>query len=85
MARSDEIFVVHDVHCLTQGDVAVIPRGCSWITVDVDRSPSSRCVLEGRNITRNRFELYACGHITRAMDRGDPRGQTGGRRPYVWW
>ena len=44
VARSDEIFVVHDVHCLTRGDVAVMPRACSWITVDGDRSTRSRCV-----------------------------------------
>ena len=44
VASSDEIFVVHDVHCLTRGDVAVIPRACSWITVDVDRLTLSRCV-----------------------------------------
>ena len=25
VARSDEIFVVHDVHYLTRGDTAVIP------------------------------------------------------------
>ena len=44
MARSDEIFVVHDGHCLAQGDVAVMPRACSWIMVDGDRSTRSRCV-----------------------------------------
>ena len=44
VAPSDEIFVVHDAHCPTRGDVAVIPRACSWITVDVDRLKTSRCV-----------------------------------------
>ena len=44
VAPSDEIVVVHDVHCLTRGDVAVIHRACSWITVDVDRLTLSRCV-----------------------------------------
>ena len=44
VASSDEIFVVQDVHCLTRGDVAVIHRPCSWITVDVDRLTLSRCV-----------------------------------------
>ena len=37
MTRPDEIFVVHDVHCLTRGDVAVMPGACSWITVGGDR------------------------------------------------
>ena len=44
VTRPDEIFVVHDVHCLTRGDVAVMPRVCNWITVDGDRSTRSRCV-----------------------------------------
>ena len=44
VAWSDEMFVVHDVHFLTRGDVAVMPRACSWITVDSDRSTTSRCV-----------------------------------------
>ena len=44
VARSEEIFVVHDVYCLTRGGVAVMPRACSWITVDGDRSTRSRYV-----------------------------------------
>ena len=36
--------MVHDVHCLTRGDVAVMPRACSWITVDGDRLRRSRCI-----------------------------------------
>ena len=44
VARSDEIFVVHDVHCLTRGDAAAIPRACSWITVDSGRPTRSRCI-----------------------------------------
>ena len=44
VARSAEIFVVHDVDCLTRGDVAVIPTECKWITVDGDWSTRCRCV-----------------------------------------
>ena len=44
VARSDEIFVVHDVNCLTRVDLAVLPRACNWITVDGDWSTRSRCV-----------------------------------------
>ena len=44
VAWSDEMFVVHDVHFLTRGDVAVMPRACSWITVDGNRPTRSRGV-----------------------------------------
>ena len=44
VVRSDEMFVVHDVHCLTWGDVAVMPKAFSWITVDGNRPTKSRCV-----------------------------------------
>ena len=81
MARSDEIFVVHDVNCLTRVDLAVLPRACIWITVDGDWSTRSRVRLRGRNVTRNSFEPYACGHKTMFADQGRPRRQTVGRRP----
>ena len=44
VARLDERFVVHDVHCPRKGEVAVWPRGCKYRTVDGDRTTRSRCV-----------------------------------------
>ena len=44
LARSDEVPVVDDVHCLTRGDVAVMPRAFSQVTVDCNGSARSRCV-----------------------------------------
>ena len=79
MASSDEIFVVHDVHCLTRGDVAV--------TQGMQLDHGQRQVenvevrLRGRHVTRNRFEAYVSGNKTRFADRGRPRRQTGGHRP----
>ena len=76
--------VVHDVHCLTRGDVAVMPSARSWITVDGDRPTRSRRVLGGTSVTRNGLEAHACGHEARFADRSRPTGQTVGPLPLGW-
>ena len=75
MARSNEMFAVHDVHCLTRGDVAGMPRDCSRTTADSNR-PVVDVRLRDTIVTSDRFEAFACGHETRLADRGRKRGQT---------
>ena len=84
MAGSDKIFVVHNVHCLARGDVAVMLRACCWIMVDSIKPTRSRYVLRGTRAARNRFEAYACGNETSFADRGRPIGQTVGPVPLGW-
>ena len=77
MARSNDMFAVHDVHCLTRGDVAGIPRACSRTTADSNR-PVVDVRVRGTIVTTGRLEAFACAHETRFADQGRQRGQTVG-------
>ena len=67
MARSNDMFAVHDVHCLTRGDVAGIPRACSPTTAGSNR-PVVDVHVRGTIVTSGRLEAFICAHETRFAD-----------------
>ena len=83
VARSDEIFasptgVVHPVHCVTRGDVALYAGGRRWPRCSGTRPPASRFGFEAIKATRpNRGRLLYVHAMTPG---GAVRGRSWRRR-----